>query len=63
LEKARGDSLITYDNDGYVRELSERHGFKTVEVAMQNTHLAKMNELLIGRDLGWLAGDWTRLNP
>lgn len=53
LSRARGDLLITYDNDAYVRDLAQRHGFQHLEIAMQNTHLAKMTELIIGRDLGW----------
>lgn len=54
MGKVHGDFLITHDNDEYVRGLAERHGFKFATVAMQNTHLAKMNEILIGRDLNWL---------
>jgi DNA adenine methylase len=45
--------LITYDNDAYVRELAVGHGFQYNEIAMQNTHLAKMTELIIGRNLAW----------
>lgn len=51
LERVRGDLLITYDNDEYVRKMATRHGFQYREIAMQNTHLEKMTELLIGRDL------------
>ena len=53
-EKVRGDFLMTYDNAEEVRALAERHGFETKPVAMKNTHHAEMNELLIGRDLGWV---------
>lgn len=53
-EKLRGDFLMTYDNAEEVRALAERHGFHTKPVAMKNTHHAEMNELLIGRDLGWV---------
>lgn len=49
-----GDFLMTYDNDERVRALASAHGFETREVAMKNTHHAKMTELLIGRDLSWL---------
>lgn len=48
-----GDFLMTYDNAAGVRSMAEQHGFDTVEIAMKNTHHANMNELLIGRDLGW----------
>ena len=54
-EKLRGDFLLTYDNAEEVCALAERHGFATKPVAMKNTHHAEMNELLIGRDLSWVA--------
>ncbi len=53
-EKLRGDFLLTYDNADEVCALAQRHGFATKPVAMKNTHHAEMNELLIGRDLGWV---------
>jgi DNA adenine methylase len=52
--KLRGNFLMTYDNAEEVRSLAERHGFATKPVAMKNTHHAEMNELLVGRDLGWV---------
>ncbi|MDP2743851.1 MAG: DNA adenine methylase [Dehalococcoidia bacterium] len=52
-ESLKGDFLMTYDNAEGVREMAVRHGFQTVAVAMKNTHHAEMDELLIGRDLGW----------
>ena len=45
--------LKTYDNAEEVIALAERHGFETKGVSMKNTHHAEMNELLIGRNLGW----------
>ncbi len=45
---------MTYDNDEYVRELATHHGFNFLQIAMQNTHHAEMNELLIGRNLKWM---------
>jgi DNA adenine methylase len=45
---------MTYDNAEEVRTLADRHGFETKLVAMKNTHHAEMNELLIGRGLGWV---------
>lgn len=51
----RGDVLMTYDDTAFVRDLAARHGFSTRLVAMKNTHHAKMTELLIGRDLDWVA--------
>ena len=55
-EMLRGDFLLTYDNSEEVCALAKRHGFATKPVAMKNTHHAEMNELLIGRDLGWVEG-------
>jgi DNA adenine methylase len=49
-----GDFLMTYDKTEEVRMLADRHGFTTQPVAMKNTHHAEMNELLIGRNLGWI---------
>lgn len=48
-----GDFLMTYDNDEQIRSLAAEHGFDIREIAMKNTHHAKMTELLIGRDLSW----------
>ena len=62
LSQAKGDFLMTYDDNGSVRELAERHGFDTELVPMKNTHHAEMKELLIGRNLNWarpLAGKRT----
>jgi DNA adenine methylase len=52
--KAAGSFLMTYDEAQGVRELGQKHGFQMRVVAMKNTHHAKMEELLLGRDLSWL---------
>jgi len=52
-EAVEGDVLLTYDDADGVRDLAAEHGFEMELVAMQNTHLAKMKELLIGPDLSW----------
>ena len=52
--KVAGDVLLTYDDAPDVRELAARFSFETENVAMKNTHHAKMTELLIGRNLSWL---------
>lgn len=52
-EAVEGDVLLTYDDADGVRDLAAEHGFQIELVAMQNTHLAKMKELLIGPDLSW----------
>ena len=49
----RGNFLMTYDNAEGVRAIATRHGFDVVAIPMKNTHHAKMDELLIGRNLGW----------
>jgi DNA adenine methylase len=56
--EAAGDFLMTYDDAEDVRALARRYGFDVELVAMQNTHLTKMTELLIGRNL-----DWARTHP
>lgn len=53
-ESLRGPFLMTYDNTEGVRELAVRHGLLVEIVAMSNTHHAKMEELLVSKDLGWV---------
>ena len=48
-----GDFLMTYSNDQAVQGLATKYQLEMQEIAMKNTHHAKMTELLIGRDLGW----------
>ncbi len=50
----RGDFLMTYDDTDEVRSLAHLHNFDMQAVAMKSTHHAKMQELLIGKDLNWL---------
>jgi DNA adenine methylase len=45
---------MTYDNDPALLALAAAHGLQTRTIPMQNTHLARMDELVIGRDLNWL---------
>ncbi len=54
VSKVKGDFLMTYDDADEIRELARRHRFQVQEIAMKGTHHAKMNELLISRDLSWL---------
>ncbi len=49
-----GDFLMTYDYSEELCRMAGAHGFDYRQVAMKNTHHAKMTELLIGRDLSWL---------
>jgi DNA adenine methylase len=53
-EALRGDFLITYDNADEVKDLARSHGFSMRLIPMKNTHHAKMQELVIGRDLSWM---------
>ena len=46
---------MSYDNTLRLLDLAKQHGFESRPIAMKNTHHAKMTELLIGRDLSWLA--------
>lgn len=54
LSRVKGDVLLTYDHTQEILGLAEEFGFKGQAIAMKNTHHAKMSELLVGRDLGWL---------
>jgi len=53
-ETIRGDFLITYDNAEEVRIMARRHGFQMRLIPMTNTHHAKMEELVIAKDLSWM---------
>jgi DNA adenine methylase len=54
LSEVKGDVLLTYDYTREIASLAKEFHFETEAIAMKNTHHAKMNELLIGKDLGWL---------
>ena len=45
---------MTYDNADEVKLLASKHGFQTRLIAMNNTHHATMEELVIGKELSWL---------
>lgn len=47
------DLLMTYDNDPDIEGMATSRGLEHQEVAMKNTHNARMTELLIGSDLSW----------
>jgi DNA adenine methylase len=51
----QGDFLMTYDTAQSVVEMAKAHQFEVDTVSMKNTHHSTMQELLIGRDLSWLA--------
>ena len=54
VSKLKGDFLMTYDDTDEVRALAHRHHFDVQAIAMKSTHHARMQELLIGKDLNWL---------
>lgn len=56
VEELHGDFLMTYDNASEIVEMAHEHSLDTQIIAMQNTHLTKMTELLIGRNLDWVRG-------
>jgi DNA adenine methylase len=51
--RLRGDFLMTYDDNAFIRGLAAESGFDMQTVAMKNTHHAVMSELLVGHDLNW----------
>lgn len=51
--KLSGDFLMTYSNDHQVQTMARKYHLAMKEIAMKNTHHAKMTELLIGRNLDW----------
>jgi DNA adenine methylase len=53
-ESIKGDFLMTYDNAEEVKAMARSHGFQMRLVPMTNTHHARMDELVIGKDLSWL---------
>jgi DNA adenine methylase len=54
MSLVKGDFLMTYDDADEVRALANTYRFETRAIAMNNTHHAVLNELLIGKDLSWL---------
>lgn len=60
VQACRGDFLMTYDNTPEIAALADEFGFQSQPIAMKNTHHAKMTELIIGNDLGWLQNRSTR---
>jgi DNA adenine methylase len=50
-----GDFLMTYSIDNPIQVLVKKYQLQMKEIAMKNTHHAKMTELLIGRNLEWVS--------
>lgn len=59
VESLTGDFLMTYDDAPPVVVLAGRHHLALERVAMKTNRHASRDELLIGRDLSWLAGNGT----
>jgi len=55
MAACKGDFLMSYDNTADIARLAKEHGFQTRAIAMKNTHHAKVTELLIGKNLSWVA--------
>lgn len=49
-----GDFLMTYDDAEEVKAMARAHGFQMRLVPMANTHHTRMEELVVGRHLGWM---------
>ena len=56
----RGDFLMTYDNAPEVVQMAHARGLQTGTIPMKSTHHSLKRELLVGRDLSWMAGAETR---
>ncbi len=55
LGAVKGDFIITYDDVPGIRRLAAESGFDKARVPMKNTGHALKHELVIGRDLTWIA--------
>ncbi|HUV80562.1 MAG TPA: DNA adenine methylase [Candidatus Bathyarchaeia archaeon] len=55
-ESLKGDFLITYDNAEEVKRMARAHGFQMRLIPMTNTHHARLEELVISKDLSWMDG-------
>mgnify|MGYP001135106570 CR=1 FL=1 len=55
-ESLKGDFLVTYDNAEEVKRMARTHGFQMRLIPMTNTHHARLEELVISKDLSWMDG-------
>lgn len=53
-ESITGDFLMTYDNADEVKAMARSHGFQMRLIPMTNTHHARIEELVIGKNLTWM---------
>lgn len=54
VSNLRGKFLMTYDDTQEIRDLAKVYNFEVANITMKNTHHAKMTELLISQELGWV---------
>ncbi len=54
MQGVRGNFLMTYDDCVELRHMAVSYGFDYESIPMKNTHNARMNELLIARELDWV---------
>jgi DNA adenine methylase len=52
--RLRGEFLMTYDDHPEICEMASSYHFDLRRIKMKTTHHSEKDELLIGRDLGWL---------
>lgn len=52
--RVQGSVLMTYDDEPSIEQRALLSGFSVGRVAMQNTHLRTMNELVISKNLDWM---------
>ena len=51
----KGDFLLTYNCTSEILALVQKYGLQMARIVMSTTHHRRKHELLIGRDLSWLA--------
>lgn len=54
MQRVRGTFLMTYDNAPEVKRMADHYGLPTVAIPMQNTHHARLTELVVSRSTDWL---------
>lgn len=57
FKRAKAEFLFTYDDSAELRGLAGQYGFDTALIPMKNTHHARMEELIIGKNLKWLSSN------
>jgi DNA adenine methylase len=55
VNKVKGDFVMTYDDAAEIEALAVQHNFQVERVIMKTTHHETKYELVIGKNLDWLA--------